>query len=184
MSPTGPAPSPGGRGPSEPLDGMQRLWAPWRSAYLEGADPIEGCPFCVIPARDRTEDERSLLLHRGEHSFVVLNSYPYNPGHLMVVPYAHEADLEALDVEVASEIWELGRRTVVLLKERLRAEGVNLGMNLGQAGGAGIADHLHLHAVPRWIGDTNFIATVGAARVLPQALADVHAALTDGFTAT
>lgn len=175
----------GGSGaPVEPIDAMQRLWAPWRSAYLAGDDPIEGCPFCVIPARDPAEDAASLVLHRGAHSFVVLNSYPYNPGHLMVVPYVHEADLESLDAEVAAEVWELGRLTVALLKERLRADGVNLGMNLGRAGGAGIADHLHLHAVPRWTGDTNFISTVGGVRVLPQALADVHAALSDSFPAT
>ncbi|MCC5947413.1 MAG: HIT domain-containing protein [Nitriliruptoraceae bacterium] len=163
------------------VDAMQRLWAPWRAAYLAGDDPVAGCPFCVIPARDPADDVHSLILHRGTHAFVIFNAYPYNPGHLMVVPYVHEADLESLDDDAAAEVWALGRRTVGVLKRSLHADGVNLGMNLGRAGGAGIAEHLHLHAVPRWSGDTNFISTIGAARVLPQALEEVYRALEPGF---
>ncbi len=169
--------------PGMAVDQLQRLWAPWRYGYLAGDDPIEGCPFCVIPARRADEDRRSLILHRGTHSFVIFNAYPYNPGHLMVVPYAHVAELEDLDDEVAVEMWELGRRAVAVLKQRVDAQGVNLGMNLGAAGGAGIADHLHLHVVPRWVGDTNFIATVGAARVLPVALEELYDAVEPGFRA-
>lgn len=164
-----------------PSDGLQRLWAPWRFGYLAGADPVEGCPFCVIPARDPSQDRRSLILHRGEHAFVIFNAYPYNPGHLMVVPYEHEPDLEALDEVVAHEMFELGRRSVRVLKERVNCQGVNLGMNLGAAGGAGIAEHLHLHTVPRWSGDTNFISVVGAARVLPRALEEMYDELAPGF---
>jgi ATP adenylyltransferase len=167
--------------PGIAVDDLQRLWAPWRFGYLAGDDPVVGCPFCVIPARDPADDATSLILHRGEHAFVIFNAYPYNPGHLMIVPYEHQANLEDLDVEVAGEIWELGRRTVAVLKQRVYAEGVNLGINLGRAGGAGIADHLHLHAVPRWLGDTNFISVVGASRVLPKALDELYEELAPGF---
>lgn len=164
------------------VDAAQRLWAPWRYGYLVGEDPIDGCPFCVLPGRD--DDREALILHRGEHAFVILNAYPYNPGHLMVVPYEHTDDLVALDDVVAAEVWDLGRRAVGILRDRLQCQGVNLGMNLWRAGGAGIADHVHLHAVPRWGGDTNFISVVGATRVLPQALEDVHDALAPGFATT
>jgi ATP adenylyltransferase len=164
-----------------PGDGLQRLWAPWRFGYLAGDDPVVGCPFCVIPARDPADDRRSLILHRGDHAFVIFNAYPYNPGHLMVVPYGHEAELEELDDEAAHELFELSRTAVRVLKERVHCQGVNLGMNLGKAGGAGIAEHLHLHAVPRWVGDTNFISVVGAARVLPRALEEMYDELAPGF---
>lgn len=167
--------------PGVGVDGLQRLWAPWRFGYLVGDDPIEGCPFCVLPGRGPDRDRESLILHRGEHAFVIFNAYPYNPGHLMVIPYAHEADLTALDPAVAAEVWELGRRAVGVLRERVHCQGVNLGMNLGAAGGAGIADHLHLHAVPRWVGDTNFISVVGAARVLPKALEELYDEMAPGF---
>ncbi|MEX0835646.1 MAG: HIT domain-containing protein [Nitriliruptor sp.] len=167
--------------PGVAADQLQRLWAPWRFGYVAGSEPLDGCPFCVLPARDPSRDAESLILHRGEHAFVIFNAYPYNPGHLMVVPYAHHADLETLDAAVATEVWELGRRTVGILKQRLRAQGVNLGMNLGVAGGAGIAAHLHLHVVPRWGGDTNFISVIGAARVLPQALDEVYEQLAPAF---
>jgi ATP adenylyltransferase len=167
--------------PGVGVEDLQRLWAPWRFGYIAGADTIEGCPFCVLPGRGAEQDEVSLILHRGEHSYVIFNAYPYNPGHLMVVPYDHVADLEVLDDAVAQEVWELGRRSVGVLKRRLRAQGVNLGMNLGAAGGAGIAEHLHLHVVPRWTGDTNFITVVGASRVLPKALEELYAELAPGF---
>ena len=162
------------------VDAVQRLWAPWRFGYVAGdGDGLDGCPFCVLPGRD--DDRENLILHRGEHSYVILNAYPYNPGHLMVVPYEHSEDLGALDQATATEVWDLGRRAVTVLRDRLSCQGVNLGMNLWRAGGAGIADHLHLHAVPRWGGDTNFISVIGATRVLPQALHEVHDALAPGF---
>ncbi len=160
---------------------LQRLWAPWRFGYIAGGDRIEGCPFCVLPARDPSDDRANLIVHRGTGAYVIFNAFPYNPGHLMVVPYAHQPDLEALDDGTAAELWRLGRRTVAVLKDRLGCGGVNLGMNLGAAGGAGIADHLHLHVVPRWIGDTNFISVVGASRVLPRALEELYDEVTPGF---
>jgi ATP adenylyltransferase len=167
--------------PGVGVDDLQRLWAPWRFGYVAGSDRIDGCPFCVLPARAPELDRESLILHRGRHAYVIFNAYPYNPGHLMVVPYEHVADLERLDPEVSRELWELGCRSVAVLKDRVHAQGVNLGMNLGAAGGAGIAEHLHLHAVPRWIGDTNFISVVGAARVLPRALEEMYEELAPGF---
>jgi ATP adenylyltransferase len=168
--------------PGVAVDRLQRMWAPWRYGYVAGDSPIEGCPFCVLPARDPSEDRRSLIVFRGTHAYVIFNAYPYNPGHLMVVPYAHVAELDELDAAVADEVWALGRRAVTVLKSELDAQGTNLGMNLGAAGGAGIAEHLHLHVVPRWVGDTNFIATVGAARVLPVALEELYDAVAPGFT--
>lgn len=167
--------------PGVALDGLQRLWAPWRFGYVGGGDVIEGCPFCVLPARGAGHDRDSLILHRGKHAFVICNAYPYNPGHLMVVPYVHEADLDALAADAADELWSLGRQAVDAVRARLRADGVNLGMNLGTAAGAGIADHLHLHVVPRWSGDTNFVSVVGATRVLSRALSEVYDDLSSAF---
>lgn len=176
------AADPQGAGQSPGPDGLQRLWAPWRFGYVSGqseqgdAKPrIEGCPFCVLPGRG--DDRESLILHRGERAYVICNAYPYNPGHVMVIPFEHVADLEDLDDDTSLEVWELTRRTVAVLKDHLGCEGVNLGANLGEAAGAGIAPHLHVHAVPRWGGDTNFVSVVGAARVLPQALDEVWARL-------
>ncbi len=165
-----------------PSDDTQRLWAPWRFSYVSGGTPIEGCPFCVIPARGPERDRESLLLHRGEHAYVIFNAYPYNPGHLMVIPYGHVADVEDLELPAANEMWLLARRAVPLLKEQLGCQGVNLGMNLGSAAGAGIAPHQHLHVVPRWGGDTNFISVVGGARVMPQALTEIYDLLAPAFT--
>ncbi len=167
--------------PGVGIEGLQRLWAPWRFGYIAGADPVDGCPFCVLPDRSPDRDRESLILYRGRQAYVIFNAYPYNPGHLMVVPYVHAADLEYLDAEVASEVFALGRRTVGLLKQRIGAQGINLGMNLGGVAGAGITDHLHLHAVPRWGGDTNFMSVVGAARVLPKALEELYDELLPGF---
>jgi ATP adenylyltransferase len=163
------------------VEDLQRLWAPWRFGYILGDDPIEGCPFCVLPARGPERDRESLILHRGEHAYVIFNAYPYNPGHLMVVPYVHEGRLADLAPEARSELWELGCRCVSVLEEQVGAQGSNLGMNHGAAAGAGIAEHVHLHVVPRWGGDTNFISVVGAARVLPRALEEMYDELRPGF---
>lgn len=157
-----------------PVDDIQRLWAPWRYAYISGGEPVDGCPFCVLPSRGPDRDRESLILHRGETNYVIFNAYPYNPGHLMVVPFDHIADVEGLDEDTATEMWALARRAVTGVKATLGAGGVNVGMNLGTAAGAGIADHVHLHVVPRWQGDTNFVSVVGATRVLPRALADMY----------
>lgn len=168
-------------GQPPPVDGIQRLWAPWRFGYIAGGDPVDGCPFCVLPGRGPDRDRENLIVYRGERCYVIFNAYPYNPGHLMVVPFAHTANLEDLDEPTAAELWELGRRCVAVVKDRLDAEGVNLGMNLGAAAGAGISDHLHLHAVPRWLGDTNFVSVIGATRILPRALTELYDELAPAF---
>ncbi len=160
---------------------MQRLWAPWRSGYVTGDDPVKGCPFCVLPARGSERDRASLIVTRGEAAYVIFNAYPYNPGHLMVVPYAHVASLDELDDATRYEIVDLTTQCVAVVTEHLSAEGVNVGMNLGAAAGAGIADHLHQHIVPRWSGDTNFMSVVGATRVLPRALEATYDAVVEGF---
>lgn len=160
---------------------IEHLWAPWRHGYLADGDPIEGCPFCVLPARGSDRDRESLIIHRGEAAFVIMNAWPYSPGHLMVIPYQHTGFLRELPAEVSQEIWALGQTAAGVLHDVLGARGVNLGMNLGAAAGAGIAEHLHLHAVPRWPGDTNFMTTTASARVLPQALADLWEPLAAGF---
>ena len=163
-----------------PREDLERLWAPWRGAYVGGdEEPLEGCPFCVLPARG--DDAEALIVHRGGDAFVILNAYPYNPGHLMVVPYAHVGDLASLEEAAADELWRLARRAVGTLETALGCDGVNLGVNLGAAAGAGIADHLHLHAVPRWSGDTNFMTSVAGARVLPKALEEIHSRLAAAF---
>ncbi len=167
--------------PGVALEDLQRLWAPWRFGYIDGSAPIDGCPFCVLPDRGAARDRESLILHRGEHNYVIFNAYPYNPGHLMVIPFAHEADVTALAEDVAQEMWSLARHTVGVLRAGLGCQGVNLGMNLGTAGGAGIAEHVHLHVVPRWVGDTNFISVLGASRVLPRALEEMYDDLLPGF---
>lgn len=147
------------------------MWAPWRIGYVAGEKPC-GCVFCrKIEAND---DEAHLVLYRGEHCTIVLNTFPYNSGHLMVVPYEHRADLEGLSPEASAELWELTRVAVRALKEALDWQGVNIGMNLGEAAGAGIQDHIHMHIVPRWHGDTNYMTTCAETRVVPQSLEDSY----------
>ena len=152
-------------------DGIQpgnRLWTPWRMAYVGGSAKSAECVFCVAAAGD--DDVSSLILHRGEHVFVIMNLFPYNTGHLMVVPYDHVNDLAALSIAARSELIELTAAFTTGLTGVMGSEGINLGMNLGAAAGAGIADHLHQHLVPRWIGDANFMPLVGGTKVLPELL--------------
>ena len=147
---------------------MERLWAPWRMRYIEVADEANGCIFCVKPAQDR--DEENLLLLRGDRCFIMLNAFPYSNGHLMVSPYRHTADLNDLEDAELLELMALTRRGINLLKRACRPDGFNVGINLGRVAGAGIADHIHVHIVPRWSGDTNFMAVIGDTRVIPEAL--------------
>lgn len=143
------------------------LWAPWRMAYIGGA-PADGCLFCDKP-REGT-DKSNLILHRGPLAYVVMNLYPYSNGHLMVVPYRHCADLGQLSPEESLEIMQTAQRCVQVLQRAFRAEGFNLGFNLGKAAGAGIVDHVHLHVVPRWVGDTNFMPVLADTKVMPEYL--------------
>ncbi len=139
------------------------VYAPWRSEYITGPK-IEGCAFCHI-AKHPDQDEELGVLWRAKYCYAVMNRYPYTPGHFMVIPYIHIDNLESLDPAIWQEMTTLTQRGVGLLKDVLRAEGVNIGMNLGAAAGAGIAEHIHMHLVPRWQRDTNFITTIGHTRV-------------------
>jgi ATP adenylyltransferase len=147
---------------------MDRIWAPWRMQYIEKADRIEGCIFCVFPAQENDRD--NLVLYRAEKCFIMLNNFPYNPGHLMVAPYKHTADMYALDDEELLNVMKTVRYAVRLLSEVMQPEGFNLGVNLGRTAGAGIVDHIHWHIVPRWNGDTNFMPVVADTKVLPESL--------------
>jgi ATP adenylyltransferase len=182
---------------------MDRLWTPWRYAYVSGEErgmPKKGvpdalaawpgehnCVFCnMIASVDyaiangmaREQAEAAVwILHRGPSCFLVLNAYPYNSGHLMVVPYEHQSSLADLPESTAVEIMQLTRRVERALRAVYKPDGLNLGLNLGEAAGAGVAHHLHVHAVPRWSGDTNFMSVVGETRILPEMLADSYARL-------
>jgi ATP adenylyltransferase len=147
---------------------MDRLWAPWRLAYVTASKPSEGCVFCDASAR---EERDALMLFEGRACYVILNLYPYNNGHVMVVPYRHVGSLAALDANELAELATLTQRAEVAITEAYRPQGINVGINLGTSAGAGILEHLHVHAVPRWTGDTNFMTVVGNMRVLPEDLA-------------
>lgn len=155
---------------------MEIKWTPWRGEYIKGGDkPDEGCVLCHVHEAQR--DAEMLLLHRGTHAFVMLNLFPYNPGHLMVVPYAHTAEFAALDTETASEIMQLSQRCVAVLQAEMNPHGYNLGMNLGRVSGAGVDQHVHMHVVPRWNGDTNFMPVLAGTSVVPEALKEIAARL-------
>jgi ATP adenylyltransferase len=155
-------------------DGFQRLWTPHRMVYIGGegkpaTDAEHHCPFCELPTKS---DQDGLIVARGELAFAVLNLYPYNPGHLMVVPYRHVADYTELTVTEAAEVARLTQQAMSALRSAARPQGFNIGLNQGAVGGAGIAAHLHQHVVPRWGGDMNFMPVIGQTRVLPQLLSD------------
>jgi len=159
-------------------NGMEHIWAPWRMAYIR-TEKAEGCIFCQKPGED--SDAANYILYRGEKNFVIMNSYPYNPGHLMIVPYRHKSSLEELDAEERHEHLDIVSRGVAVLKRVLAPHGFNLGMNIGKDAGAGIDDHIHTHIVPRWQGDTNYMTVVADVRVVPEALADTYRRLREGF---
>jgi ATP adenylyltransferase len=152
---------------------MERLWAPWRIVYIEQAEDKEkGCIFCTKPAEERDRD--NLILYRGETAFVMMNCFPYNPGHLMVAPFKHTADLYDLDDRELLEIQALTRYIIRVLREMMNPDGLNMGVNLGRTAGAGIVDHVHWHVVPRWNGDTNFMPVLADTKVLPEALESTY----------
>ena len=144
---------------------MKRLWSPWRLEYLK-APKKDGCIFCQ--AIQSNQDRENLVLWRGERAFLILNRFPYNNGHLMVVPYTHVPSLEDLDTPILTELMLLLKRSLAALRMAMQPDGFNIGANLGHVAGAGIEDHVHLHVVPRWSGDTNFMPIVGDVRVIPQ----------------
>jgi ATP adenylyltransferase len=158
---------------------MDHLWSPWRYQYVQRTKTGDECIFCRATASD--EDQENLLVYRGQRNFAMLNLYPYTTGHLMVVPYQHVNNLEDADVETLQEMILLVRQSQCHLRKIYEPAGFNLGMNLGESAGAGIAEHIHMHVLPRWPGDTNFMTTVGETRVLPEALTDTWRKLRAAF---
>ena len=147
---------------------MDYLWTPWRYNYVTHADKAPGCVFCeVLQAGD---DEKVHIVYRGRDCFIILNTFPYTSGHVMVVPYTHLDELQKLPAEVAQEMMALSQRMEGVLRELYRPDGVNLGMNIGKAAGAGVAGHIHMHVLPRWVADANFISVGGETRILPETL--------------
>ena len=163
---------------------MEILWSPWRNAYISSIGSEEtqdqACIFCVAQA-DREHDERNFVLHRATFNFVILNRYPYVSGHLMIAPYAHLGDFYSAPKETTNEMMNLAKRSQAALLEVYRPDGFNLGMNLGRAAGAGVVDHFHMHIMPRWIGDTNFMTAIGETRVLPEDLPTTYRKLLSRF---
>jgi ATP adenylyltransferase len=160
---------------------MNQLWAPWRMSYIAAVDRKEdGCVFCN--KRVAQDDRKNLILHRGSRCFVIMNLFPYNNGHLMVIPYEHVADICKVDRETSAELWELVCRCRQALTGAFHPDGFNIGINLGRVAGAGIDTHLHAHIVPRWNGDTNFLPVLGETKVISQALEETYDALLPAFT--
>ena len=163
---------------------MERLWSPWRHAYIaaSGSDmsPPAICIFCAAQ-KNPADDENNFVLHRGAHNLVILNLYPYITGHLMIAPFAHVGELDSAPKEVTDEMMDLAKHCETALRDVYHPDGFNLGMNLGRAGGAGIADHIHLHIMPRWAGDANFMTTVGETRVLPEDLSTTYQKVREKF---
>ncbi len=147
---------------------MEHLWSPWRYRYIVAADGEKGCVFCLALAK--RDDRASLIVHRGERNFVILNLFPYTSGHLMIVPYEHTASLASADEATTTEMMEIAKQAQRAIEAEYHPDGFNIGLNLGRAAGAGVAEHLHLHIVPRWIGDANFVSIIGETRVLPEEL--------------
>ena len=147
---------------------MDYLWTPWRYAYVSSTEKSSGCVFCE--AQQEKDDAKARIVRRGQFCFVILNAYPYTPGHVMIVPYSHLDELRKLPTEAANEMIALSQRMESLLRELYHPDGINLGMNIGKAAGAGIAGHIHMHVLPRWVADANFVSVVGETRILPETL--------------
>ncbi|HEY8186629.1 MAG TPA: HIT domain-containing protein [Pyrinomonadaceae bacterium] len=163
---------------------MDTLWSPWRYEYLASGEAAKketnGCIFCKL--RDETDkDETNFIIHRASYNFIVLNRYPYISGHLLIVPYEHVGELDAATKETTNELMELTKRSQTALRDAYQPTGFNIGMNLGRSAGAGIVDHIHIHILPRWVGDTNFMSTVGDTRVIPEDLSTTYEKLRTRF---
>ncbi len=153
---------------------MQYLWAPWRIEYVRMEKPQE-CIFCLFPKQN--DDKKNLILYRGKHAFIIINNYPYNPGHVMIAPYRHVGTLEELTEEEWLEIHKLSSLVIQAIKNRMNPHGFNLGVNIGRVAGAGIEGHFHLHIVPRWSGDTNFMPVLSDTKVIVQGLKNTYSEL-------
>ncbi len=157
---------------------MEQIWAPWRIEYIQ-MEKAEGCVLCDKPRQ--SSDAQNYILYRGDKNFISMNSYPYNPGHLIVAPYRHIASLEQLTDEELNEHFEIVSRSIKILRQVFNPSGFNIGINMGKVAGAGIDDHFHTHIVPRWQGDTNFMPVISDVRVLPEALAETYEKLNGKF---
>ncbi len=152
---------------------MERLWAPWRIKYIETGN-VDGCIFCVKPGQGEKNDAANYIIHRGKHAFVLLNLYPYIGGHTMVAPYKHTGSLEDLSDEEMLELFSLVRKTTETLRKTFNPDGFNVGMNIGEAAGAGFGNHVHIHVVPRWAQDTNFMPVLTDTRVISESMEETY----------
>ena len=163
---------------------MDYLWTPWRYAYIAAAGKNDGktgqCIFCELP---KLPDKDAKIVYRGQHCLVIMNSFPYTSGHVMVVPFAHLDELQKLPEAAAQEMMALSQKMEGILRQVYSPDGVNLGMNIGRAAGAGVVGHIHMHVLPRWVGDTNFMTVTGESRVLPEALEETYAKLKQALAA-
>jgi ATP adenylyltransferase len=161
----------------------QRIWAPWRLKYVKGAKDDAGgeCIFCVKPGEGLEQDQENLIVHRGELCFVILNRFPYTNGHLMIAPYAHVATLPELDPATVAEMMGFAQKGMTVLEDVYSPQGYNVGFNQGRVAGAGLEHHIHMHVVPRWGGDTNFMPVLADTRVMPQSLEQSYEALAGSF---
>lgn len=149
---------------------MDYIWTPWRYHYIKSAHNEEGCVLCKLA--ESQDDEKDLVVYRGRSNFIVLNRYPYTSGHVMIVPFEHAACLEEVDREVAEEMIHLTQSLETAIRKLYRPQGLNIGMNIGKAAGAGVAGHIHMHVLPRWVADSNFMTVVGETRMLPEDLSE------------
>ena len=147
---------------------MDYLWTPWRYAYVTAAEKISGCVFCDLPKEG--DDAKVRIVYRSQNCYIVLNTYPYTPGHVMIVPFAHLDELQKLPAAAANEMMELAQRMERVLRVLYSPDGINMGLNIGKAAGAGVAGHIHMHVLPRWVADSNFVSVVGETRILPESL--------------
>ncbi|MFH1943236.1 MAG: HIT domain-containing protein [bacterium] len=158
---------------------VEILWAPWRIEYIENAEKNEGCVFCSLSSQ--SDDRKNLIVHRGAWGFVIMNRYPYNNGHLMVVPFQHTPEMASLSDDEKIELFDFLRVSQEVLREVMKPQGFNIGMNVGRLAGAGIVDHLHFHVVPRWGGDTNFMPIIGHTKIISEGLEQTWEKLKKGF---
>lgn len=159
---------------------MNHIWSPWRMKYIEKTEKEEGCVFCNAQAKE--DSAANLIAFRGQFAFVILNRYPYTSGHLMVIPFKHVATLEELDPATRAEMIELTSQCMTVLRKIYNPQAFNMGANIGEAAGAGVPGHFHIHIVPRWGGDTNFMSTLGETRVLPESMEDTYKRVCEGFS--
>lgn len=158
---------------------LRYLWSPWRMNYIQGNKTENGCILCHEAAQQ--DSPRNLIVYRGEENFIILNRFPYTSGHLMIVPYKHCSSLDELKSETRCEMMGLTNKALAVLRLVYHPQGFNIGMNIGEAGGAGITEHIHLHIVPRWNGDTNFMSSLADTRVLPESLEDTYSRIKDAW---